>query len=125
MFSPDGRWIAYVSDESGRGEVYVQSFPLSGEKRQISTNGGSEPSWRKDGLELFYLAADRNLTAVPLKLGAKVEAGWPKPLFAVPDSARRYSYAATGDGRRFLVTRTAGEMPPLTVVVNWQAGWKR
>jgi dipeptidyl aminopeptidase/acylaminoacyl peptidase len=125
MFSPDGRWIAYVSDESGQDEVYVQSFPLSVEKRQISTNRGSEPSWRKDGGELFYLAADRNLMSVPIKLGAKLEAGLPKALFAVPESARKYSYAATGDGQRFLVSRTIGELPPLTVIVNWRAGWKR
>lgn len=77
MFSPDGRWVAYVSDESGHIEVYVQSSPLSGEKRQISTNGGSEPSWRKDGTELFYLAADRNLMAVPMKLGGKSRQAFP------------------------------------------------
>jgi hypothetical protein len=73
---------------------------------------------------LFYLA-DRNLMAVPIRVGGKVGAGLPKLLFAVPESARRYSYGATGDGQRFMVTRTTGEMPPLTVVVNWQAGWKR
>jgi serine/threonine protein kinase/Tol biopolymer transport system component len=121
-FSPDGRWIAYVSDESGRAEIYVQAFPLSGEKHQISTGGGSEPCWRKDGTELFYLAADRNLMAVPVRLGTTITTGAPKPLFPVPLSEQRHSYSATSDGQRFLVGRLAGEMPPITVVLNWQAG---
>ena len=76
MFSPDGRWIAYESDESGRLEVYVQAFPLTSEKDRISTGGGTGPAWRKDGAELFYLAADRNLMAVPVRAqGAGVRAG--------------------------------------------------
>ena len=106
-FSPDGRWVAYVSDESGRDEIYVQAFPLSGEKHQISTGGGSEPYWKKDGKELFYLAADRNLMAVPVTLGTTITPGTPKSLFPVPVSAQRHSYAVTADGQRFLVS-TAG-----------------
>ncbi len=134
MFSPDGRWIAYVSDESGRDEVYVQAFPLSSEKRQISTSGGSEPNWRRDGTELFYLAADRNVMAVPVKAsGATFEPGSPKPLFQVPLSQlplgpmlllSRRSYAVGGNGQRFLTGRPVGDVTatPITVVVNWQAG---
>jgi Tol biopolymer transport system component len=68
-FSPDGKWVAYVSNESGRDEIYVQSFPISGAKFQISSSGGSEPQWRNDGTELFYLAADGKLMAAPVKLG--------------------------------------------------------
>ena len=64
-FSPDGRWVAYVSDESGRNEIYVQAFPLSGAKFQISTGGGSDPLGETMACELFYLAADGNLMAVP------------------------------------------------------------
>jgi len=124
-FSPDGRWIAYVSDESGRNEIYVQAFPPSGEKRLISTGGGFEPHWRKDGTELFYLAADRNLMAVPVKLGTTITPGPPKSLFSGPASAQRHSYEVTGDGQRFLVSRLAGGMPPITVVVNWQAGLQK
>ena len=124
-FSPDGRWIAYVSDESGRNEIYVQAFPLSGEKHEISSGGGSEPYWRKDGTELFYLAADRNLMAVPVKLGTTITPGTPKALFPVPLSEQQHSYAVTGDGQRFLVSRLAGEMPPITVVLNWEAGLKK
>ena len=67
-FSPDGRRVAYVSNESGRDEVYVQAFPLTDEEDQISIGGGSDPEWRKDGAELFYLAADRNLMAVPVRV---------------------------------------------------------
>lgn len=67
VYSPDGRWVAYASDESGRYEIYVQSFPLSGAKFQVSTGGGTEPVWRKDGTELFYEASDQNLMAVPVK----------------------------------------------------------
>jgi serine/threonine protein kinase len=124
-FSPDGRWIAYVSDESGRDEIYVQAFPLSGEKHEISTGGGSEPYWKEDGRELFYMAADRNLMAVPVTLGTTITPGTPKALFPVPASALRHSYAVTADGQRFLVTRSAGEMPPITVVLNWQAELKK
>jgi hypothetical protein len=126
-FSPDGRWVAYVSDESGRDEVYVQAFPLSGAKFQISTGGGSEPNWRKDGTELFYLAADRNLMAAPIKSGATLEAGVPKPLFPIAVSAQRHSFAPANDGQRFLVSASAGgdKTVPITVVLNWQAGLKK
>jgi serine/threonine protein kinase len=124
-FSPDGRWIAYSSDESGRLEVYVQPFPPSGGKWQISTAGGEEPDWRKDGKELFYLAPDRSLMAVPVKWGATFEAEVPKALFQVQQSAGRYSYAVAGDGQRFLITRPVAELTPITVVVNWTAGLKR
>jgi serine/threonine protein kinase len=126
-FSPDGRWVAYVSDESGRDEVYVQAFPLSGAKFQISTGGGSEPNWRKDGTELYYLAADRNLMAVPVKSGATLEAGVPKPLFPIAVTAQRHSFAVANDGQRFLVSASAGgeKTVPITVVLNWQAALKR
>ena len=81
MLSPDGRWLAYVSDESGRYEVYVQSFPGGGGKRQVSTGGGIGPRWRGDGKELFYHAPDGKLMAVPVKSGASFEAGAPVALF--------------------------------------------
>ncbi len=129
-FSPDGHWIAYVSDESGRDEIYVQAFPVSGAKYQISAGGGSEPNWRMDGTELFYVAADRNLMAVPITLGATLQAGVPKLLFPIPASAqRRHSFAPASDGQRFLVSIGAGtgdgRTLPVTVVLNWQAGLKK
>src|SRR5262249_35083715 len=80
-FPPDGRFFAYVSDESGRSEVYVQTFPLSTAKWQVSAEGGSQPLWRRDGKEMFYIAPDGQLMAVPVSTGVAFEAGTPKPLF--------------------------------------------
>ena len=119
-FSPDGRWVAYVSDESGKNEVYVQSFRKSGEKWTISTAGGSQPVWRRDGKELFYLAADNKLMVVPVKVGAGFEAGVPTALFRI-DPAVEHAYDVTSDGQRFLVNTnvTRAESLPITVVVNW------
>jgi Tol biopolymer transport system component len=121
-FSPDGRWIAYVSDESGINEVYVQAFPLSGEKQQISSGGGSQPQWRKDGSELLYVAANRNLMAVPVNLSGVFQAGAAKALFPVTVSFPGiWSYALSGDGQRVLMNKMVGELHPITVVLNWTA----
>lgn len=81
QLSPDGRWMAYVSNESGRDEVYVQSFPTPGGKRRVSTGGGVQPRWRADGEELFYLASDQNLMAVPVRGETTLEMGAPAALF--------------------------------------------
>jgi len=134
-FSPDGHWVAYVSNESGRDETYVQALPPSGAKFQISSGGGSEPQWRMDGTELFYLAADQMLMAVPVKLGRSgsepLQVGLPKPLMAVPPAGvpipPTRSYAVSNDGQRFLIPSIAGggTGPPITVVLNWQVGLKR
>ena len=83
-FSPDGRWMAYSSNETGRYEVYVQSFPASDFKRRISIDGGLVARWRGDGQELFYVAADGKLMSVPVSTGASFEAGEPKALFLTP-----------------------------------------
>ena len=123
VFSPDGRWIAYVSNESGRDEVYVQAFPLTDEKDQISIGGGSDPEWRKDGAEFFYLAADRNLMAVPVRVtGNAFEPGVPKALFPIPGTLVRRAYAPSSDGR-FLIARPLDDeaTAPMTVVLNWLA----
>jgi serine/threonine protein kinase len=134
-FSPDGRWMAYMSNESGRDEVYVQTFPATGSKWQVSTAGGRFPRWSKDGHELFYIAADQKLMTVAVKPGAagsrSFEAGSPQPLFEIKSipSPLLFSYQASADGRRFLVNIPAtgeGSAPtPFTVVVNWQAGLKK
>jgi eukaryotic-like serine/threonine-protein kinase len=123
-FSPDGHWIAYASNESGRFEVYVQPFPGPGGKWQISTAGGVAPAWRRDGKELFYMAPDHKLMAVAVKIGATFETEAPHPLFEThirngPD--RHYDVSA--DGRRFLVNTPLGEetSPPITLVQNWTA----
>jgi len=127
--SPDGHWIAYVSAESGRQEVFVQNFPPAGGKWQISTGGGSEPSWRRDGKELYFMN-DTKLEAVDVKeAGSSLEAGIPKELFDAPvdaGAARRNHYVATADGQRFLfVTATKStDAAPFIVVQNWQAALK-
>jgi Tol biopolymer transport system component len=130
-FSPDGRWIAYGSDESGQGQVYVQSFPLGGGKFQVSTEGGGSPRWRADGRELYFLSGP-NMVAVPIQTSPRFEAGEPRKLFVVVSpfaSGNRY-YDVTPDGNRFLVLVPVGsgdqeDVPSATVVVNWQAGLKK
>jgi Tol biopolymer transport system component len=123
-FSPDGQWLAYVSDASGRNEIYVQPFPGPGGKWQVSTAGGNEPIWRGDGKELFYLAPDSRLMSVEVKAGSAFEAGVPAPLFpmtATPDGWTRYT--ASADGKRFLVVEPerSQTLTPTTVVLNWNA----
>jgi len=125
--SPDTRWIAYTSDETGRPEVYVQSFPTPGGKWQISTSGGADPRWRRDGRELFFISSDRKLMAVDIQAGSIFQVGLPRPLFDVRVSGLidvRTHYAVAADGRRFLVN-TIDETDvaaPITVVLNWRAG---
>jgi eukaryotic-like serine/threonine-protein kinase len=125
QLSPDGRWVAYTSSESGGSEVYVQSFPSGGGKRQVSTDGGVGPVWRGDGRELFYYARDGNLMAVPVKGGATFEAGTPLKLFGFRSGSTTIvtlpPYAVTADGQRFLTNAIveASVPAPLTVMVNW------
>jgi eukaryotic-like serine/threonine-protein kinase len=125
-FSPDGRWVAYVSDESGTNEVYVQAFQEPGTKWRISSAGGSQPVWRGDGKELFYLAADNKLMAVPLRAGTSFEAGLPVSLFRI-DPAVEHAYDVTADGQRFLVNTSLlrAESLPITVEINWTAQFRK
>jgi Tol biopolymer transport system component len=131
QLSPDGRWMAYSSDETGVREVWVQPVPASGAKWQLSTEGGAEPRWRRDGSELFYVAGTGMLMAVPIKAGAPtLEAGPPKPLFEThrPYTGPLFSnYVPAADGQRFLVNTTAADTPPspITVVLNWTAALKK
>jgi serine/threonine protein kinase len=124
QISPDVRWIAYASDESGEPEVYVRTFPAKGGKWQISSGGGSMPAWRADGKELFYLSTDKNLVAVPVHPGANFEPGIPQTLFKVNfrriDLGWNKQYIAP-DGQRFLVNTVLAESSdtPITVVTNW------
>jgi eukaryotic-like serine/threonine-protein kinase len=127
QFSPDGKWIAYTSDESGRNEVYVQGFPASGSKWQVSSKGGDWVRWRKDGEELFYVAPDRTvMSVVLLPASSFLEFGTPSGLFALPatfDVNNAYPYDVMPDGQRFLALTPAtdAEQPPMTVIVNWRA----
>jgi hypothetical protein len=121
-------WVAYASDESGALEVYVQRYPELGDKRQVSVGGGGQPQWRGDQRELFYLAADRAITAVEVDTSAGIAFGTPRALFRAslagnPADARDL-YAATADGSKFLLTGPAEETSarPITVIVDWAAG---
>jgi Tol biopolymer transport system component/tRNA A-37 threonylcarbamoyl transferase component Bud32 len=126
MFSPDARYLAYVSNESGRDEIYVQTFPDAGGKWQVSNGGGSDPSWRGDGKELYYRSPDQKLMAVEIRGGADFQAGVPQTLFPIRirPGAPRNKYAPSPDGQRFLVAAPLGResMSPTTVVLNWPAG---
>jgi len=125
VFSPDGRFLAYQSNESGRQEVYVQSFPGPGGKWQISTAGGTEPHWRADGRELYYRAPGQKVMAVDVQTGNGVTAGTPQLLFQgrFDMSLARSRFLPTADGRRFLTVAPLGReaMTPTTVVLNWFA----
>jgi serine/threonine protein kinase/Tol biopolymer transport system component len=124
-FSPDGRWVAFVSDETGRKEVYVTRFDHPGEKWPISTDVGNNPRWRRDGKELFYLAADSKLMAVQIKPGEKFDAGAPTALFKSDPLSPDYD--VTADGQRFLFIASApgNQRLPFAVILNWMADLKR
>lgn len=126
--SPDGRWVAYNTNESGTWEVYVAAFPSFTGRRQISNNGGVQGYWRKDGKELFYLSLDGSVVSVPINSGPVLEAGKPVVLFSsrVPVFPNFDQFAATADGQRFLLLESIDSAPnPFTIVLNWQAAAKR
>lgn len=119
--SPNGKWMAYTSNQSGRSEVYVQTFPPAEGKWQISTAGGTEPSWRADGKELFYISSDK-LMAMQVKTDSPVfEPGAAKHLFAVglETTARRSRYQYASNGRRFLINLPVESSSPITIAINW------
>jgi Tol biopolymer transport system component len=130
-FSPDGRWLAYMSDESGRMEIYVAAFPEPGGRWQISTEGGRTPRWRRDGRELFYVSAGSKLMSVEVKPGSSFEAGHPRALFdapyRVPGRLGLPGFDVSADGQKFLFVTPAGESapPPITLVVNWPEALRR
>jgi len=133
QFSADGRLMAYMSDETGTFEVYVAPFPAAGNwwRKRISNNGGSQPRWRRDGKEIFYIAPDGTLMAVTVTAENAFESGAPRTLFktriAGVDSLIRNlnmtNYAVTGDGQRFLITSAIVDNPAssMTVLSNWPA----
>jgi Tol biopolymer transport system component len=137
QFSPDGRWVAFQSNKSGTVQIYVEPFRGPGAGWQVTTAGGSQPRWRPDGKELFYLAADTRLMAVPTLVGPDrqtPEPGATVPLFrtrlasgpginSAGDGARA-QYAVASDGRRFLMNMAVEESLPITVVLNWDAALK-
>jgi eukaryotic-like serine/threonine-protein kinase len=127
-FSPDARWLAYASDESGRYEVYVQPFPGRGGRSQISTAGGGQPVWNRNGKEIFYASADNKLMAVDVKTDSGFEASAPKALFDVRlKNATGWRYDISPDGQRFLANQVIGEVKPnpITLMLNWAAETKK
>jgi Tol biopolymer transport system component len=131
--SPDGRWLAYISNETGTYEVYVESFPATGFKRQVSTQGGFEPQWRRDGKELFYMAPNQTFMAVGVKSNQiTLEVSPPKSLFAtrikwMEIQAVAHHYAPAPDGQRFLISSATDDARsvPVTIVLNWPAALKK
>jgi len=129
-FSFDGKWVAYVSDESGRAEIYIRPFPGPGREVRVSQEGGRAPRWRRDGRELFYIADDRKLMAAEIMTGPLLEVGRIQPLFEA-STIRSYApnswdYDATPDGQRFLLNAPVAEKPSTaTVVFHWAPDLKR
>ena len=125
VFSPDGGWIAFTSNENGQPRIFVRAFPTPGVTRPISPGAGRIPLWRGDGKELFYLSQG-TLMAVAIDLtGDDIRPGHPRPLFVVgaPESSPTRTYAVTADGQRFF-SNARPQQPtaePLTVVINWLA----
>ncbi len=125
QLSPDGRFIAYTSDESSRFEVYVRAFPTSAETWKISSGGGADPRWRRDGRELYFIAADGKMMAASVTSGRTFTHGPPVPLFATGIEVlwqdTRNHYDVTHDGQKFIVLvpddRRYG---PITAIRHWQ-----
>jgi serine/threonine protein kinase len=129
QISPDGKWVAYASNESGDWEVYVTTFPAATGKWQVSRGGGSEPRWRGDGKEIFYIGPKSMLTAVTVDTRDSFSSGNPTPLFrtqirATVSSTDQFSYDVTKDGQRFLVNKYAkpAQVAPLHIILNATAG---
>ena len=127
--SPDGRWLAYQSDESKRNEIYVVSFPQPTEKWHISTDGGQAPAWSSDQRELYYYGGDGKIMAVDIKPGTRFQFGVPKALFDVPKAlfdtrlrSNLISFDVSKDGRFLLPALVEQQVStPMTVVLNWFA----
>jgi Tol biopolymer transport system component len=122
--SPDGRWVAYNADESGRWEVYIAAFPSFTDRRQVSNSGGVQGHWRKDGRELFYLSLDGTMMSVSVTPGPSIEVGVPQVLFPtrVAVAPTRDQFAATANGQRFLLIEPTETGPtPFVVLLNWPA----
>jgi hypothetical protein len=126
IVSSDGHCAAYYSDESGRIEVYVASFPGFLDERRVSANGGGAPLWRKDGKELFYITLDGKFMSVDVRCGARLETGVPKFLFQVPFSVdvRTIVYCVAENGKKFILGEPVDRNRSLTVVLNWTSGLK-
>jgi serine/threonine protein kinase/Tol biopolymer transport system component len=122
-FSPDGKWVVYSANDSGQPEIYMQSFPVPGERVRISTKGGLQAHWRGDGRELFYIEPEGSLVAVPIDISKTVNVGAPVRLFTMPLAPSQFlnEYAVSRDGQRFLVQvpDSSGDSLRIVVTTNW------
>jgi hypothetical protein len=131
QFSPDGHWVAYSSNESGRWQIYVAPFPGPGGKYQISAGGGQQPGWRRDGKELFFLSPHRTLMAARVKTGSTFGFSAPIALFETrahePLTAEEFfTYDVSFDGQRFLINANAEQkdIRPVDILLNWSSQLK-
>jgi Tol biopolymer transport system component len=127
QFSPDGKWVAYQSNDVGHFEIYLQPFPGPGDRIQVSTGGGQQVRWARNGSELFYIAADQRLTSIRVTSGAngKLVLGNPVPLFRTEldiSFLTRQQYVVSSDGQRFLINAAtdAIDPPSITLILNWK-----
>jgi hypothetical protein len=125
QFSPDVRWLAYESEESGIGEVYVCSFPAGTQRRQVSFGGGSQARWRRDGKELFFVDAHGRMMVTPVAMVGEMEIGKSEPLFQAglrPTATDIGLYSVVADGQRFVINRVVGGQvsPSIVVVFDWR-----
>jgi Tol biopolymer transport system component len=129
--SPDGQWLAYASDETGKYEVYVKTFTGNASEKRgtwpVSTAGGTRPVWSRNGKELFFIAPDLKMMAVDVSSnGSTFVAGAPKPLFDSQASGDPFgNFDVSADGRFLIPARVQRTDTPITVVLNWQAGLKK
>ncbi|MBI4417903.1 MAG: PD40 domain-containing protein, partial [Ignavibacteriales bacterium] len=125
-FSPDGRWVAYTSDETGRSEIYLRPYPGPGTATKVSTTGGDSPVWRRDGREIFYISTDNKMMAAEIRVsGSTVVIGTEQELFT--RTPIMSDYDVFPDGKRFLINRTIEPTgtDPLTIFVNWTEKLKK
>jgi Tol biopolymer transport system component len=121
-FSPDGRFVAYSSIQSGRVEVYVRPYPPASGQWQVSTNGGTEPQWSDDGRELYYLTLEQELVVVPLSTTPTFEPGVPQTLFELRVGSRsRHNYDVVGSQRFLVSVQDDEDLVPTTITLNWPA----
>jgi hypothetical protein len=127
QFSPDGTWVAFLSNESGRNEIFIRPFPGPGDKLQVSVDGGVQPRWRADGKELFFLAPDNRLMVVPVsfQVPKPPTIGQPVSLFSArlsgtPQALTVRSYSVSRDGQRFLLDTPSETNAPVTMILNWK-----
>ncbi len=137
IFSPDGKWLAFTSSESGRSELYLQAFTsrdapaVTGERFPVSRAGAQVVRWRRDGKEIYYLGYDGRVYAVPVTLGTRPTFGPAAPLFEISTEARAAIHAHVGfdvspDGQRFVIPTVNDAVPPSIVIVqNWEALLRR